>query len=192
MPERRSDGDPGDWNQALMELGATVCVPGTPKCGECPLREHCAAHEAGTARELPRVPARKPAREVHRVAVVLASSKAVVLARRRPNTLFGGLWEPPSVARDEGGGGLAALTEAMGISVSGLEAAGAVTHLLSHRRLQVEVLRGALGRSRRFPLPGPEYDAVEAVTFARLTGLPQARLARRILEVANVAARGLL
>jgi A/G-specific adenine glycosylase len=196
VPDRESDS--GDWNQALMELGATVCVPGTPKCGGCPLRDHCVAREAGTARELPRVPVRKVAREMKRVAIVLSSSKAVLLARRRPNVLFGGLWEPPSAPSGESADGasretdLRGLALALGIEVERLEAVGAVTHLLSHRRLQVEVLRGALGRSRRFPLPGPEYDAIEPVSLGRLAAIPHARLARRILEVANVAARGLL
>jgi A/G-specific adenine glycosylase len=44
---------PGDFNQAMMELGATVCLPGTPRCDLCPLQRHCAARAAGTARELP-------------------------------------------------------------------------------------------------------------------------------------------
>jgi A/G-specific adenine glycosylase len=44
---------PGDFNQAMMELGATVCLPGTPRCDVCPVHAHCAARAAGTARELP-------------------------------------------------------------------------------------------------------------------------------------------
>jgi A/G-specific adenine glycosylase len=197
VPEDGADGDPGDWNQALMELGATVCLPRTPKCGECPLRDHCAARETGAETRLPRVAARRPVPEVQRVAVVLASAEEVVLARRRPDVLFGGLWEPPSA---EGGGdaaasgALAKLVESLRVPRSDLKHAGEVTHVLSHRRLQVAVWRGPLGERRRlrYQVPGPEYDAVERVPLRRLADIGRSRLTRRILEVANVALRGLL
>jgi A/G-specific adenine glycosylase len=178
--------DPGAWNQALMELGATVCLPRTPRCGECPVSAHCAAHRDGIESELPRSVPRKPAREVFRVAVVLVSANAVLLARRRPGALFGGLWEPPGVE-----GALDTLRDSLGIEAVRLEAAGELTHILSHRRLRVEVHRGRLGRRRRFPAPGPEYDVAERVALAALGEVAQSRLARRILEVANVVPSGL-
>jgi A/G-specific adenine glycosylase len=186
------EADPGDWNQALMELGATVCLPRTPRCEACPVREACAARARGLTGVLPRVVPRRPVREVRRIALVATSSTAVLLARRRPDALFGGLWEPPSAPHAEGAFG--ALAEALGIggARTAFEVVGEVTHVLSHRRLRVEVARAALGRRRQFDVPGPEYDAVARVDLARLGELAQATLSRRILEVANVAARGLL
>lgn len=51
---------PGDFNQALMDLGAAVCVPGTPNCDICPLRAHCDAYDAGDAEDLPVLPQKNP------------------------------------------------------------------------------------------------------------------------------------
>jgi adenine-specific DNA glycosylase len=129
---------------------------------------------------------------VRRVAVVVASKRAVVLARRRRDVLFGGLWEPPNAPNTRGG--LEALVAALGLDAAEgqLEVVGEVTHVLSHRRLRVEVVRAALGSRRRFAVPGPEYDAVARVVLGKLAERPHASLSRRILEVANVGSRSLL
>jgi A/G-specific adenine glycosylase len=179
-------GESGDWNQALMELGATVCLPREPRCDQCPVRGECSGRASGIAKDLPRPTRRGRLLTVQRVAFVLASPASVLLARRRVNLLFGGLWEPPSTDGD-----VAALAARLQVDVRGLEHAGDVVHVLSHRRMQVKVMRGTLGRKWRFPLPGPDYDAVERVARARLGDRPQASLTRKILEVANVCPRGL-
>jgi A/G-specific adenine glycosylase len=177
------DGDPGDWNQALMELGATVCVPRQPDCGNCPVRDLCLARERGLAGQLPRAAPKRAPVAMRRVAIVLASSKAVLLARRRSDVLFGGLWEPPSA-----GGEVAALAARLGMDVRSLSRAGEVVHVLSHRRMLVEVFRGPVGRRVTWPLPGSDYDAIELVGFEHLGVRAQATLARKVLSVADVAA----
>jgi A/G-specific adenine glycosylase len=180
------DGDPGDWNQALMELGATVCVPREPRCGECPVRDECEGKRLGIASTLPRAAPKRPPISVRRVAIVLASERAVLLARRRGDVLFGGLWEPPLAE-----GEMATLATRLGIDATSLVPAGEVLHLLSHRRMQIVVARAPLGRltrRKRWPLPGPEYDAVELVQLDELARRPQATLARKVLAVADVAA----
>ena len=85
----------GDYNQALMELGALVCVPnGAPLCAACPLHGLCRARAAGTAPTLPRKAAPK-ARKVAPVTVALVESGGNVLIRQRPEKgLLAGLWEP--------------------------------------------------------------------------------------------------
>lgn len=89
-PER-----PGDYNQALMELGALVCVPnGAPLCERCPLAGLCEARRAGTALELPRKAAPK-ARRITPVTVALVESPAGFLLQKRPEKgLLAGLWQP--------------------------------------------------------------------------------------------------
>jgi A/G-specific adenine glycosylase len=188
----RADGhgaSPGDWNQALMELGATVCTPRAPACESCPAHAHCLARARGIAGDLPRVAPKRSPRAIRRVAVVLASSRAVLLARRRRDVLFGGLWEPPGLD-----GKLAALAAALGVDPTGLQAAGDVVHVLSHRRLEVRVSTGAL-RARRhavpWQLPGPDYDAIEPVSLSELSSIPHSTLARKILTVAKVPGVGL-
>jgi len=64
---------PGDFNQALMELGALICTPRSPDCGECPLKDHCAALASGTVEERPAGKERKPVPEVHVAVLVMAA-----------------------------------------------------------------------------------------------------------------------
>lgn len=184
------DGDPGDWNQALMELGATLCTPRDPGCRECPVRNHCRALADGVVAELPARPTKKAPATIHRTAVVLASSRRVLLARRRKDVLFGGLWEPPSAP-----GKLDNLARRLGIDADSLRPSGEVVHVLTHRRMHVEVVRGKLPRRREWGLPGSDYDAIEPVALEDLVGEPRRRgystLTRKVLIVANVAAGGL-
>ena len=90
-------GDPGSWNQALMELGATVCVPRDPRCLVCPVREACRGRELGLERELPRMKAKRKPRLQRRWALVARRGSSVLLGQRNPDGRFGGLWEPPSI-----------------------------------------------------------------------------------------------
>lgn len=180
---RDGDGDPGEWNQALMELGATVCTPQNPQCETCPVRARCIGFERGMVHVLPKFAPKRPPVLVRRVAIVLASPKAVLLARRRSDVLFGGLWEPPSADGD-----VAALAKKLGVDARALEHKGELLHVLSHRRLVVEVSRGPLGRRRSWPIPGSEYDAIELVDRDHLSARAQATLTRKVLVVAGIAA----
>ena len=96
-PER-----PGDFNEAMMELGATVCTPRTPRCGDCPVRPHCMADKAGTVGDRPLVRQRRPLPRVEFVTAVIvraaaASPTATTLLTRRPDTgLLAGMWEFPT------------------------------------------------------------------------------------------------
>ena len=87
---------PGDFNQSVMELGATVCVPASPRCASCPVARWCGALVKGRTGELP--PPRRPTRRKRLELVVGLAQKrgAVLLARRPDGGLFGGLWELPS------------------------------------------------------------------------------------------------
>ncbi len=159
---------PGDWNQALMELGATVCTPRAPSCEACPVARVCQARALGLERHLPLVVPKRPPVEMRRVALVLASGSAVLLARRRSEALFGGLWEPPAVDESgQPGSSLARLARKLGVDPGTLRAAGHVEHVLTHRHMHVVVARGSLGRRRRWPLPSDEYDAIEVVPLDR-------------------------
>ena len=92
---------PGDYAQAVMDLGATVCTPRNPACGRCPWRDGCAARAAGIAAELPRR-APKAARPTRRGLVFWAvRGDGAVLLRRRPERgLLGGMMEVPSTPWD--------------------------------------------------------------------------------------------
>lgn len=93
---------PGDFNQALMELGATVCLPnGAPKCEICPAASFCTAHKEGRTAELP-VKAPKKARRTEERTVYLIFKENQVALRRRPDKgLLAGLWEYPNTLTGE-------------------------------------------------------------------------------------------
>ena len=91
---------PGDYNQALMDLGSGICTPRAPKCETCPVAAFCAARAGGDAESYPHLPPPIARREVE-VTVVLAYLGGRVLVRRRPSKgLLAGLWEFPN---DSGG-----------------------------------------------------------------------------------------
>ena len=95
---------PGDFNQAMMDLGATVCLPnGAPLCEKCPAAEFCRARREGRTGELPYKPPKKARRVEERVVFLLFHDGKVALRQRPKGGLLGGLWEYPnelSPARD--------------------------------------------------------------------------------------------
>jgi len=93
---------PGDWNQALMELGATICSPRGPACGRCPVAEWCAARAAGTQAERPEPKARRAPRRALLAVAVVARDGHVLLERRPDDGLLGGLWAFPEAEVSDG------------------------------------------------------------------------------------------
>ncbi|WP_338084221.1 A/G-specific adenine glycosylase [Caproicibacterium lactatifermentans] len=93
LPEEHS----GDFNQAMMELGATVCVPNAPpKCESCPLAELCAAHTAGGEQQYPVKKPKPPRRIEQRTLFLLQQGGRLALRRRPPRGLLASMWELPS------------------------------------------------------------------------------------------------
>ncbi|ADU62929.1 MAG: A/G-specific adenine glycosylase [Pseudodesulfovibrio sp.] len=90
IPEDR----PGDFNQALMELGALVCAK-RPRCGECPVRAHCLAHARGVADSRPVLPPSRKAIRIEMATGVLVRHGRVLIQKRRPGDVWPGLWEFP-------------------------------------------------------------------------------------------------
>ncbi|MFO0709645.1 MAG: A/G-specific adenine glycosylase [Sandaracinus sp.] len=153
---------PGVVNQALMELGATLCTPSAPRCGDCPVRRDCRARKAGSAESLPVPRAKKAPREVGVVALVIRDPKGrVLLVKHAPEPreegdparglfagdLFRGLWAVP-MAEGEGRGVARALADACGASLRAGEPEELV-HVLTHRRLSVRVFEARLGGAPR-------------------------------------------
>jgi len=134
---------PGDSNQALMELGATVCTPRRPSCPACPLLPGCRAAAEGTPELYPRRRPRR-AREQRRVAVAVVEWRGRVLLVRRPegDTLLGGFWELPWAELD--GGSVPAETvfaQRYGGRWRLAEPAARVRHAVTFRDLEVAVHR---------------------------------------------------
>ena len=89
-------GEAGDYNQALMDLGATICLPKNPRCLICPLMKVCKARKNGTQEQRPVLKPRKDVPEYIHAAGVITNNGQVLLAQRPSKGLLGGMWEFPN------------------------------------------------------------------------------------------------
>jgi A/G-specific adenine glycosylase len=134
-PER-----PGDWAQALMDLGATVCTPRSPRCAACPVAAYCAAFHRGGAEKYPVRPQKKVRPDLFGIAFVAVSKGSVLLRRRSEKGLLGGMTEVPnspwlSSIPDE--------SAAMGFAPQQADwrSMGNIQHIFSHFSLELQVFR---------------------------------------------------
>jgi len=155
-------GDAGDFNQAMMELGATICAPASPGCSRCPLVAACRARAAGDVAAYPGPKTKKAPRVVDAVAVLVERDEKLLLVRRPPAGLWGGLWEPPwqplrPTGRHAIGEDAAAdvVTRCTGLRPSNIQSIETIDHVLTHRHMRFHVF-AARGRGR-VALDG--YDA---------------------------------
>ena len=131
---------PGDFNQALMELGATVCLPnGAPLCEKCPAAHLCRAFQEDRTGELPVKAVKKARRVEERIVYLLFHGDCVALRRRPDRGLLAGLWEYPN-ERTEGTDWLGR----WGLSVPSLDRAGTGKHIFTHIEWHMTALSGEL------------------------------------------------
>jgi len=168
---------------ALMDLGATICVPRMPRCRECPLRRHCAAFRAGLQGEIPPTRKRKTTPHYDVAAALIRRADGGLLVVRRPASgLLGGLWAFPSARRARGESNEEALgrslREKLGVGIAIQRKVGAVRHAYSHYRITLHgyvccVADGVLpsgegvrwvrpGRARDVALPRADRSLVES------------------------------
>jgi A/G-specific adenine glycosylase len=174
---------PGDFNQAVMELGATVCTPRAPACLTCPVVEWCATRGemAGAAKV-----ARQTKREVH-YALACREGKVFLVQRARDARLMAGMWELPEVngrapgakARSNGAGRVAALKALRHANAKNADHAGAcftLKHSITVTDYTVRVWRQ----------PVPDEDAGQWISGRRLGTLAMTGLTRKILRQAGL------
>ena len=125
---------PGAFNQALMDLGATVCLPNTaPRCGECPWKDACAAHAEGRETELP-VRIKKQKKTTEKMTVLLIRHGDRIVLRKRPEEgLLAGLYEFPNVPGHLTQKEAAAATEELGFTPLRLTKLPPAKHIFSHK-----------------------------------------------------------
>ena len=131
---------PGDFNQALMELGATICLPnGAPLCERCPAAAFCRACREGRTGELPVKAAKKPRRVEERTVYLLFYGDRVALRRRPARGLLAGLWEYPNELSDG-----TDWPARWGLMAPVLERAGTGKHIFTHIEWRMTALAGEL------------------------------------------------
>jgi A/G-specific adenine glycosylase len=123
----------GDFNQALMELGATVCLPnGAPLCGECPVMESCEARRSGLLEEIPRKAKAAGKREVAMTVFLLRRDDRFAIRRRGPHELLANLWEFPHAAGHLTPEQAAAHLRALGMRIGEMRPLPRTSHAFTH------------------------------------------------------------
>ena len=118
----------GEWNQAMMDLGATVCTPKSPRCADCPLEAMCLARAEGAQEQLPRKAQRvKVTERTLRYLIIENDRGEMLLHRRTGRDIWQGLWEPLEVAASHR-----------------MKPEHVVSHRLTHRLLRIEIGRGTM------------------------------------------------
>lgn len=184
--------DPSSHNQALMELGALVCSPRSPACGECPLADRCRALATGRQAELP-VKARKAAPQPVAAVSGLWREGGLALFAQRPDGLLGGLWELPGAELEgpvvsdelETGLGLAleeAFAERVGVPVVAKRILATVEHQFTHRSLTLKVVE-VTARAAANAVP-ERTDHYPRLAWRPLIepGLPLSTLTRKVIK----------
>ena len=161
---------PGDWNQALMDLGAIVCTPRAPACPRCPVASCCQALATGRVASIPAMAAKRATEERSETALVLWRGTKVLVVRRGPGEWWEGLWDFP---RAEDSAGLEALRPGRP------KKAGVVTYSVTHHRVRVEVAvaEAAAAGGRR---AGRRW-----IEWSRLGSLAMTAPGRRIAALAS-------
>ena len=177
---------PGDWNQALMELGATVCLPRQPDCGACPLRSTCRARKLGKTTDYPIATPRKPIPHRHIAAgIIRRADGRILIAQRLPTGMLPNLWEFPGGKRERGESLSECcgreIREELGVEVEVGRKLMRVRHAYSHFSITLHVfecrfLKGrpkALGCQawkwvrvrdlRKYPFPGANQPILEGL-----------------------------
>ncbi len=181
-------GRAGDFNQAMMELGALVCSPAAPRCGKCPVESLCAAKVRGEPTAYPQFQGVKKWLDVEDVSVAISDRQGRVLLIQRPPeaSLWGGLWELPRATRQDGETleqcAARAACEAVGLSITLGTAFGTVKHVVANRQI---TLYGFEARAAGNAAP-------EAVGCARFAWEPLAKLENYALATPQVKLLALL
>jgi A/G-specific adenine glycosylase len=185
---------PGRFNQALMELGALVCRPGQPLCRNCPIGHACCAFAGNRVEAFPRKEKRKPIPEQHIAVGVVMKKGRMLITRRRPQGLLGGLWEFPGgkirPGEDPREACIREIKEETGLTVSIGRHLTHVKHAYTHFKIQAEIFlcHYAGGRVRlngpvdhrwiapyamdRFPFPKANLKFIPLLKEAAAMGIP--------------------
>ena len=180
-----SKKNPGHFNQALMDLGATVCTPRTPSCLSCPLRGLCKAKELGLEDQIPVAKKRPVLSHKHMTAaIVLDRKKRVLMVQRPASGLLGGLWKFPGGekgTKETVKGALhRTVHEELDVSVRVEKALALIKHAYTHFRVTFHVSRCTIEHGRPQSLEGCPCRWIPAEELRRLA---LSKVERKILDL---------
>ena len=174
---------PGLFNQAMMELGATVCRPQSPTCLVCPVNPFCKAFHTASQETFPKRKESKPTPEHHLAVGVIYKDRTVLITQRQLDGLLGGLWEFPGGRLAEGETAEAAcvryIAETLNLSVNNVRYLTRVRHAYTHFKVVVDVFQCDY-QAGEVVLKGPR-DA-EWIEITALRKYPLPRTVHKFLE----------
>ena len=130
---------PGDFNQAMMELGACVCLPnGAPLCGSCPLAELCMAHLAGREADYPMKQVKKPRQIEEKTILVIRDENKTAVRKRPERGLLAGMYEFPSLTGFRTAEEVTAYLAGNGIKVLRIQSLEDAKHIFTHREWRMK------------------------------------------------------
>ena len=150
----QASGHPRDFNQGVMELGATVCTPKSTKCLYCPLNDTCAAHAAGRVGDLPvKTPKKKPVSVTHTILAIHRNGK--YLFEQRPATgLWSNMWQMPTLEDADATTAVDFIQEHFGLGVKPPQSINTFTHQTTHRTISFDLVRCEVASGRLRPKRG--------------------------------------
>ena len=135
--------NPGTHNQAVMELGALICTPANPKCEDCPVQKYCRAFKQAKTAEYPKRIRKKPVPVYQTAAGVVRKDGRMLITRRKPEGMLGGLWELPGgrLAENEDAASacIRKIREKTGIAVKTAGHLTQVKHAYTHFKIELDV-----------------------------------------------------
>jgi A/G-specific adenine glycosylase len=174
---------PGDWNQALMEMGETICTPQSPRCDVCPVARWCRARALGLTQMIPAARKKRASISMKIAAAILRDPRGRTILVRdsgaHDDVLFSRMWQFPAVevARHAKSELTAHVRETLGIKVASLEALAEARHGVTFRNI---TLLPFLARVRRLP----RLPRTRILPFASLAQLPVSSATRKIAAAA--------
>ena len=130
---------PGDFNQAMMDLGATICVPGTPSCEKCPVAALCDAYREGDAENIPELPRKNPPKVINYDLCLIFNGNRVLM-RQRTETMLQGLWIYPMIEEHHTMKQLPPLVKRkISLPVADVRPAGEAKHIFTHQVWQMKI-----------------------------------------------------
>lgn len=165
----------GPLNEGLMELGAMVCTPASPRCDECPVARRCAAFERDAVDRIPPPKAKPAQREVFHASVVVRDERGRLLLEQRSRTgMWAGMWQTPTLERDDRPHASDEVASALGLAR--VRERGSFTHVTTHRVVRIDIWEGSAA-PRSKPARGTW------MTVAQAEDLAMSNAQRRVLEL---------
>lgn len=171
----KASGSPGAWNQALMELGATLCTPRDPGCTRCPVQASCLALAEGRVAELPRPKVRRAQVDVELLVFVVREHGRILCEERPADGRMAGMWQVPTI-EPSGAELVAPARLRSGLHLAEFEPLGELRHSITHHKIRARIVLGRLVQGAvRAPFAWLEPRELETRARTGLTKKIEAR-----------------